>query len=194
MEKRMFESKGNASVSQEAWGRIADVTLGFLLNRRVPREDAENIAGEALCIALEKYDPQYWHQRGDASIDSEEAMRRLVVMVADHKTRAFWREKKRDQKYLLPLEQDEDLRDLTAPGTDIPDQILQEKQNGEWLEKHLQALPFKDRMVLDLWSRKYSYDHIASHLRTTIPAVKSRLNKARKKLRSQAGIAPHIES
>ena len=135
----MFESKGNASVSQEAWGRIADVTLGFLLNRRVPREDAENIAGEALCIALEKYDPQYWHQRGDASIDSEEAMRRLVVMVADHKTRAFWREKKRDQKYLLPLEQDEDLRDLTAPGTDIPDQILQEKQNGEWLEKHLQA-------------------------------------------------------
>jgi DNA-directed RNA polymerase specialized sigma24 family protein len=190
----MFESKGNASVSQEAWGRIADVTLGFLLNRRVPREDAENIASEALCIALEKYDPQYWQQRGDSSIDSEEAMRRLVVMVADHKTRAFWREKKRDQKYLRPLEEGEDLSDFTAPGADIPDRILQEKQNGEWLKKHLEALPFKDRLVLDLWSRKYSYDHIASHLRTTVPAVKSRLNKAWKKLRSQADIASHIES
>ena len=117
----MFESEGNAAVSPDAWRRIADVTLGFLLNRNLPREEAENIAGEALCTALEKYDPRYWQRRGDSSIDPEEAMRRLVVAVADHKIRAFWRERRRSQRFFLPLKQDEIREDFTAPAVDAQD-------------------------------------------------------------------------
>ena len=179
-------------LDRAAWQRISDVTLGFLLNRNVPREEAENITNESLCIALEKYDPVYWQRRG-AAMGLEESIRRYAIAVADNQNRAFWRRKKRDEKYLVSMESyiqrgEDESADLMAS----PEHILQDKQVRSWLEGTLGTLSEKDRIALDLWSRKWSYDDIARHLGATRAAVKSRINKARKKLNERG--RNHLEA
>ena len=178
----MYQPEGQAPLNQACWQRITQVTLGFLLKRNMAREDAENITSDALCTALEKYDPDYWRDQGDAAIEAEEAMRRFTVMVAEHKARAFWRQKRREKRYFQPMEEEH----LNGAGLDSPDSLLERQEDSSRLEQSLQALAAKDRLMLDLWSRKWSYNQMAHHLSMTVPAVKSRLNKVRKKLKSRA--------
>ena len=83
------------------------------------------------------------------------------------------------------LTQADDEREFDLPATDdSPETVAQRHELAELLQRHINALPADQRIVLVLSDvQGMSYKEIADVTRSNLGTVKSRLNRARSRMR-----------
>lgn len=155
----------------------------YVQSFHLSEEDAEDLAQDAF-IRFYKGMDDY---RGDAEWAYMETIARNVAFnrIRSQKT------KKRSAN-IVPID-DPQVRNDPAAGEE-PDYVEREVEAGRrrQMRAGIAALPAGQRETLDLWLQGYSYEEIATALRTTVDAVKSRLRDARKALRGRLGDAGSI--
>lgn len=97
----------------------------------------------------------------------------------------------RKRKNEMPLEAnaliENNLQDSSYPVT--PEKVMEQKETQLLVQKALSALPDDYRMVILLRDKDgFSYEEIAETLKTSLPAVKAKLFKARQQLRKKLNI------
>lgn len=81
-------------------------------------------------------------------------------------------------------EMDEEANPYLRDEAELPEQTLQRSELGQFLEQAMEQLPEEQRMTLYLVDRLgFSYDEVAQTMDTRLGTVKSRLYRAREKMR-----------
>ncbi len=162
-------------------GRVFAVALGVTKNKA----EAEEVSQETFLSAFEHLDTF----RGDAQLSS------WLFRVATNHALMKLRKKKPEAMggltELEPMLQSITTSEGTNPFSPLaqwarrPDEAAQQKEITEAVQAGLDALPDEDRAMLVLRAFEgMSHQEIADTLHTTVPAVKSRLHRARLALRS----------
>ncbi len=81
-------------------------------------------------------------------------------------------------------EMDEEANPYLRDKAELPEQAVQRDELGQWLEREMERLPEEQRTVLYLVDRLgFSYEEAAETMDTALGTVKSRLARARAKMR-----------
>jgi RNA polymerase sigma-70 factor (ECF subfamily) len=150
----------------------------YVISFRVTEEDAEELTQDAFFRFLEAMD----EYRGDAEWAYLEVIARNVAY-----------NRIRSQKTAKRGAETVDIHDRNvmpepaAPA--LPDYAQREEAalRSKRLRDAIAALPPGSRECMQLWLDEFTYDEIATFLRITVDAVKSRLRDARKMLRAKLG-------
>jgi RNA polymerase sigma-70 factor (ECF subfamily) len=145
---------------------------------RCSQEDAEELAQEAFLRFYEAID----EYRGDAEWAFFE---RIARHIAYNRIRAGKTQKRNVE--IVEIDAPEFTHELAAP--DEPDYAVRE-QNAQRIKRLCDAisnLSEGQRQCLQLWLRDLSYTEIATALRISLDAVKSRLRDAKRELRERLG-------
>ncbi len=149
--------------------------------------DAEDVTQDVLLQVIRKLDTF----RGDSQLSTW--LHRVTVNAA-----LAHRQKRANRQKHETAEADPEVLELSAPGGPVkrwntsPDEAVLAAEQAETIEKAIAELPhpFRDVYVLADVEGLPNAD-IAEMLKMTVPAVKSRLHRAR--LRMRDALAPHFE-
>ena len=156
------------------YGRV----LRYYLRFGVANPEAQDLAQEAFKRIYESFDQ--WRAEAEWS---------FIETVA-HRVLLNWVRARQTIKRNAPIiEIDNPGVAIDPPAPEPPDYA--ERQQHELRKKRLYAaieeLPSGQRQCVQLWLEELQYDEIASALKTTVDAVKSRLRDAKKQLRARLG-------
>ncbi len=152
--------------------------------------DASDMAQEAI-IKIYRALPGF---RGDSSF-STWIYRITVNVCRDELTRKYRHVESSLDEYIM-TESGEMQREI-ADFSQLPEDLVQNKELGEYLQVLIDSLPPEYRMVIVMREYLYfSYQEIADALAISIGTVKSRINRARKilqqKIKADAEHYPHL--
>lgn len=149
--------------------------LTFLLNLGYKREDAADLAQEVFTRVYKGMDDY----RGESKVTFLEQITRRVAF-NDHRDRHA----KKREGTPIPLD---DVVEIVETTTDAADIALERKENVERVQKAIAQLPPNDQTAIRLQLSGLSCDSIAETLGISVPALKSRLNVARRRLKDILG-------
>jgi RNA polymerase sigma factor (sigma-70 family) len=145
---------------------------------RLSEEDAEELAQEAFIRFYEAMD----EYRGDAEWAFFETIARNLA----YNRIRFWRTQKRSAQIVDIDDPDAGVEPAAPVAADYAER-QQASLRREQLHDAIAALPRGQRECMQLWLEDFKYDEIATALRISMDAVKSRLRDAKKILRSRLG-------
>lgn len=148
--------------------------LTFLLNLGYKREDADDLAQQVFTRVYKGMDAY----RGESKVSFLE---RITKRLAFNDRRD--RHAKKREGTPIPIDDVVELVDGTEPAL----VTLERKENIERLNKAIEQLPPNDQTAIRLQLSGQSCDSIATTLGISVPALKSRLNVARRRLREILG-------
>ena len=156
--------------------KIINTAFGLLQNR----EDAYDIAQEVFIKLYRKIGDF----AGDASLDTW--IYRITVNTCLDEMR---RRNRRIKTMPLTVEKDEDVLELPLADTSgMPEEVVLRSEQSNEILKAVAALPQKYKTVLVLREfEDMDYERIAVTLNISVGTVKSRLSRAREKLRNLLG-------
>lgn len=145
------------------------------------RDDAEDLTVETFVNAY-----RAWNRfRGDAKVST------WLHQIAVNNCKNRFKQKDR-QREREPISLDDsietdsgELSREVADWRSAPEQMLMSKEFAEQVRKAVDALPMEYRMVLLLEQEDHSYEEIARITNLSVPAVKTRLHRARNRVRQR---------
>jgi RNA polymerase sigma-70 factor (ECF subfamily) len=153
----------------------------FMRAFHVPQVDAEDLAQDTFLRFFDMLD----EYRGQAEWALLEKIARTVGL---NRVRSLTTIKRGAGVRPLELD-DQDLEHLRPAAPTEPDYAEREEQakRSRHLHEEIAGLPHGQRQCLLLWLQEFSFKEIATTLRISIDAVKSRLRDARRLLRERMG-------
>ena len=158
--------------------RIYNLILRMIGNENV--EDAQDLTSETFVNAW-----RAWSKfRRDAQVYT------WLYQIACNLCKNWYKQKGRQREregYSLDETRDVDSGELSREVADwrnAPEKLLLETEFGQKIREAVDALPpeYREVLVLDLWE-DLPYEEIATILGLSVPAVKTRLHRARNKVR-----------
>lgn len=171
--------EGDPRAFEVLFDRYADFIYNVAFRRTGSWDVAEEIVSSVFLEA--------WRQR-DRVETRDGTIRPWLIGVTLNQIRRHWRQTERSRKASLRLVADQDHQHDHAE--EVARCLDAEKQMARILTE-LDELPIDQREVLELWVwEELSYEDIAVSLGIPIGTVRSRLHRARERLRRDRGTVP----
>ncbi len=138
------------------------------------RENAEDVAQEVFFRIYQK--AKTFHGRSKPST--------WIYQIAVNCSLNYLRKQKKSNPEKSPFAFPEDPHKVPAPPHISPDKALEHKEDRQLIQKALDSLPLKQRtaFILHHWEG-LSYQEIADILKSSLPAVESRIHRAKRSLK-----------
>ncbi|MDX1933593.1 MAG: sigma-70 family RNA polymerase sigma factor [Capsulimonadales bacterium] len=165
------------AITKKYYAKIYNLILRLVGNH----EDAEDLTVETFYNAF-----RAWGRfRGDAKVST------WLHQIAVNNCKNRFKQKDR-QREREPISLDDSIEtdsgELSREVADwraAPEQMVLSKEFAEQVRKAVEALPVEYRMVLLLEQEDHSYEEIARITNLSVPAVKTRLHRARIRVRQR---------
>ncbi len=163
------------------WTDLRAAVLRFVRSLGVHLDGAEEVADESLCIALQRYRPDF-----NTEIGQDEAIRRFAFGIAARQVKRWKRDTFRNAQLFLSVEEYEEVEDLMQEVAQAPDEVYHLQEVDAHLRQAMDALPEAYRVPLYLrHCQGRSIHEIAELLDLNENTVKVRLHRARSLMKEQ---------
>lgn len=179
--------RGDYSAFKEMMDRHKGRIYRYVYKRLKNKQDAEEVTQDAFIRvhrSLENF-------RGDASFSTW--LYQIAINLAHNRYWYWWRRKKDasislDQSVGDNEEQGSSLKDLIPALDEMPPQNVMNNELVDSITEGIKSLNHRHQEILILRNKDdLSYEEIARKLKISVGTVKSRLARAREKLREQLG-------